>query len=161
VADASCATSVEGALMPAPSSRMVAIPLSPEVQLLGDTAAIRGAAAIDAYRLMSEGIRVVRQRDGIEPSPRLLLTVAALKAAAQASLAADIADIADVREKPTSAPLRSGELVGVEEVARMFGIGHRQARRLAPSLGGHKKRSGVWVFDLGLVRAYIESEKSA
>jgi len=49
----------------------------------------------------------------------------------------------------------------VDEVAGLFGIGLRQARRLGPSLGGWKKRSGEWVFDLGLVKAYIESEKSA
>jgi hypothetical protein len=140
---------------------VVAVMAGPDVQILGDTAAIRGAAALDAYRLISEGIGAVRRRDGIEPSARLLQTVAALKLAAEAarSRGPDSSDIADVRDRRTSAPLRTGELVGVGEVAGMFGIGVRQARRLAPSLGGQKKRSGQWVFDRGIVRAYIESEE--
>jgi len=141
----------------------VEVPASPPVQVLGDAVMIRGAAAIDAYRFMTEGIESVRRRDGIEPPPRLLLTVAGLKAAAIAarSNVADIADIPDVRGGATSRTLRNGQLVGVDEVAGLFGIGLRQARRLGPSLGGWKKRSGEWVFDLGLVKAYIESEKSA
>ncbi len=72
------------------------------MQLLGGSVALlKGAAAIDAYRLVAEDVHVVRRRDGIEPSAR-------------------------------------------------------QARRLAPSLGGQKKRSGEWVLDLGLVSAYLD-----
>jgi hypothetical protein len=130
------------------------------VQLLGDAAILRGDAALDAYRVMTEGIDLVCRRDGIAPSSRLVQTVAALKAAALASqiARADTADIADVRDERTPRSfLRSGERVGVEEVARLLGVGHRQARRLAPSLGGRKTTRG-WVFDLGLVQAYIDAE---
>jgi hypothetical protein len=141
--------------------RTISLPDSPDVQLLGGSVALlKGSAALDAYRLLVEGIATVRRRDGIEPPPRLMQTVATLKAAADAARrpAADRSDIADVRNKPTSPVLVSGELMGIEEVAQMFGVGHRQARRLAPSVGGHKKRSGGWVFDRGLVQAYIDAE---
>lgn len=131
---------------------------APDVQLLGGSVAvISGAAAIDAYRLVTEGIALVRRRDGIEPSTRLLRTVAALKAAAEAARATDTADIADVRTSLTSASLRNGTQVGVAEAADLVGVGARQIRRLAPNLGGVKTRSG-WRFDTGLLAAYLETE---
>lgn len=96
----------------------------PEVQLFGESVAVlHGGAALDAYRLLSEGIRHVRQRDGIEPSPRLLRTVAALQVAAAAHVRSDIAD---VRDEPTSASsVVSENEVGVKEVARMLNVGER------------------------------------
>jgi hypothetical protein len=132
---------------------------SPEVQCLGDAVVIRGMAALDVYRLLTEGIAAVRRRDAIEPNDRLLRTVAALKAASlQASSAST--DIADVRRSATPAMLRTGKALGLEEVARMLGVGPRHARRLAPTLGGVRvaTRGRPWRFDEGLVRAYIESE---
>ena len=141
-------------------SRFVRLDPSPEVQILGDAAVLRGAAALDAYRVMCEGIALVLRRDGIPPSRRLEQTVAALKAAATTSriTSADTSDIADVRKQATSAQsVKTGEQVGIEEVARMCGVGTRQARRLAPELGGHKTSKG-WRCDRGMVQRYIEME---
>ena len=141
----------------------VTVDRGPDVQLLGgEVAAIQGAAALDAYRLMVEGIAVVRRRDGIEPPPRLMQTVAVLKAAADAARTAssEMAEIAELRRGPTAKSLRSGEVIGVEEVSRMLGVGARQTTHLAPSLGGWRTsgRGRPWRFDRGLVQAYIDTE---
>ena len=145
--------------MSALPTRHVQLDPGPEVQLHGDVVMLRGAAALDAYRLVTEGIRLTGHRDGIAPSPRLLQIVAALKAAAPASSSAT-AEIAELRKGPTATSLRSGEVIGIEEVARMFGVGLRQARHLAPSLGGWRTagRGRPWAFDRGLVQAYINAE---
>ncbi len=140
----------------------VTVSTGPDVQLIGGSGAlIQGAAALDAYRVMVEGIARVRQRDCIEPSPRLMETVAALKAAADAARTSSASsEIAELRRRAPSAPLRSGEVIGIEEVARMCNVGQRQARHLAPSLGGWRTagRGRPWRFDLGLVQAYIDAE---
>lgn len=130
----------------------------PDVQLLGDAAVLRGPAALDAYRLITEGIALVRRRDGIEPNPRLLVTVATLKAAAAAGRA-EVPEVRNFRETPDSTSLRGGRLVGVQEVADLLGVSDRQVRNLAGRLGGHKSRRGApWRFDLEMVNAYRESE---
>lgn len=138
------------------SMKTVVVQQGPDVQLIGGSAClVQGRAAVDAYRLITAALKAERRVNGLEPSASLLELQASLKAAAGlAPRTPDIADMADVRERPTSAESVSGRQVGVEEVARLLGVGPRQARRLAPSLGGHKKRSGAWVFDLLLVIAY-------
>ena len=105
---------------------------------------------------MVEGIAVVRQRDAIMPSQRLLKTVAALHAAAEAARAA-MSEVghADVRIRRSSTPSSMRDEVGVEEAARMLGVGHRHTRRLAPLLDGHKSRSGQWLFPRSSVEAYV------
>jgi hypothetical protein len=140
--------------------RQVQLDPTPDVQVLGDALVLRGHALLEMYRAATEGIQVSRQRNCIEPSRSLQKAIAGAKAASSVGRrqrSADMGDIADVRARPTLAALRTGERIGVEEVARMCGVGHRQARRLAPSLGGTKTRKG-WIFDRGLVQAYIDSE---
>lgn len=136
------------------------VPASPDVQLLGDAAVFRGAAALDVYRVLLEGVRLAQQRDAIGPSPRLQLAIAVLKSAAldARAAAADMSDMTDVRGSRTSASsVMSGEVLGIEEVARMCGVGHRQARRLASDLGGWRTSKG-WKFDRGLVQTYLDTE---
>lgn len=136
----------------------VEIPRAPEVQLVGDTVQIRGRAALDAYRVLAEGIGTVRRRDGIEPPPGLRVLLAALKLAADAArVSSDVADIADVRRQASPASLRSGELIGIAEVAELCGVGERQVRRKVSELGGWKNHNR-WVFDSGLVRAYLDTD---
>lgn len=137
----------------------VVVPIAPEVQLVGDAVQIRGRAALDAYRVLAEGVGTVRRRDGIEPPPGLRVLLAALKssAAAAARASSDVPDIADVRRQESEASLRSGELIGSAEAAEMCGLGERQLRRLAGKLGGRKSHNR-WVFDKGLVEAYLDTD---
>lgn len=143
--------------------RVVELEAAPLSQLLGDAAVLRGAAAVEAYRLLIAGVRQVTARDGIQPHPVLLQMLATVKAAAAlaAPRAADIADIADVRDRPHVPASGPRQQITIEEVAAMCGVGSRQARRLAPSLGGTKSRSGRWVFDRQLVEAYLAAERGA
>lgn len=136
----------------------VVVPVAPEVQLVGDAVQIRGRAAIDAYRVLAEGIGVVRRRDAIEPNPGLLILLAALKTSADVARAsADVADIADVRQQKSRASLRSGELIGIAKAAELCGLSERQVRRLAGEMGGRKAHNR-WVFDKGLVEAYLDTD---
>lgn len=133
----------------------VDLPVSPPAQLLGDTAAIRGAAAIDAYRLIVRGINDAQRTDGIAPSPRLLQLVAVLKAAADQARPVSEVGHADVREEVKGTKSSVGKRVEVGEAAQMLGVGSRQTRRLAPSIGGHKSQSGIWSFEVAAIESYI------
>lgn len=138
----------------------VELPRSPDIQLLGgEVVLLQGVAAVDAYILVARGIKITEGVDGIAAPPRLMQLLAALKAAADAAGRSrpDVADIADVRQPSSSGTLRTGERVGVEEVAQMCNVGVRQARRLAPSLGGVKTTRG-WQFDRGLVQVYLDAQ---
>lgn len=52
----------------------------------------------------------------------------------------------DVRESDEAQPVHMEPTVPLEEAATRLGVCHRQARRLAPRLGG-KKRGGRWFVD--------------
>jgi hypothetical protein len=135
--------------------RSVNLPSSPPVQLLGDTAAIRGAAAIDAHRLILRGVRATEREDGIAPSPRLLELVAVLKVAADLARPMSEAGHADVREEVKRAKSSVGKRVEVGEAAQMLGVGPRHTRRLATSIGGRKSQSGIWSFEVAAIESYI------
>ena len=140
---------------PARARGVVRLDDSPDVQVLGDAVVIRGRAVLDGYRILAEGVRAVRVRDAIEAPEHIRQLLAGFKLAGERAAAQpDTSDISDVRDRPRPRPLRTGELIGIAEVARMCGVGDRQARRLAESLGGTKPR-GVWIFDRGLVNAYL------
>jgi len=133
----------------------------PDVQVLGSAAVISGRAAVDTYRVLAEGIRVVRTRDGITPPRSLQLALAALKVAAiaaQVGNGSDTADRTDVRDSGPAASLRTGEVIGLVDVARMLRLSERQARRRAGELGGWKRHPRApWQFDRGLVATYINA----
>lgn len=140
---------------------MVELEAAPEVQVLGDAVLIRGLAALETYRILGPSVARTAAVDAIAPNPRVRLIMAGVKAAAETVAAqrkSDIADTSDVRDQPSTAQLRTGEVIGLADVARMLGLGERQARRRATELGGWRTSPrSPWKFDRGLVTTYMNA----
>ncbi len=141
-------------------THVVRLDRAPDVELLGAAVLVQGRTTLDVYRILGEGIEFCRRRDGIQPHPRLLQALAAFRAAAAAAVdergRPDTEDMPDVRGSGAGPQLRNGELIGITEAAQICGVGERQARRRAAELGGTKQH-GRWVFDRGLVQAYLDT----
>lgn len=126
------------------------------LRLGGGQLLVRGPAVLDLLRLVDLGVRVTRQRDQIEPPPRVrrLLQVLGEEAAELAAVGHE--DVRDDDDLPASAL----ELVTVTEVAHMLGRSTRQARRLMPDFGA-RKVGGVWSVDRAAVAAYLLAVQEA
>ena len=87
--------------------------------------------ALDAARYCVEVAQRARARNGLPPS----VTIARLAAALAPTGQGDAPD--DVGEQSGSGPVSAlQEVVGTREAAGLLGCSPRQARRLAPLLGG-------------------------
>jgi hypothetical protein len=127
------------------------IPGAPPVLLLGDAVVLRGAAAVEAYRLMTKGAAAVQRQDGISPNPRVRQMLLVLEAAARMSAG----PVTDVRKESTPATCATGTRIGTREAADLMGITERHVRRRADELGGIQSR-GRWTYDQTAVLAAAE-----
>lgn len=126
------------------------IPEAPVVQILGDAVVIRGAAAVEASRLLSRGVAAVERQDGIRANNRVLLLLSAVAEVAGMSAC----PVSDVRNETSSARSGSGvtHRIGTREAADLMEISERQVRRLASDLDGRIHR-GRWTYDFNAVQA--------
>lgn len=129
----------------------------PPVQVLGDAVLLQGAAVVDAWWLISLGIREAQRRDGITPSPRLRELHRALEqvAADMRTPPAARSGHADTDTESVAAQSESSvaRTIGTAQVARRLGLTERHVRRLVPALGGYRVR-GAWQFDEAAVDAF-------
>lgn len=133
----------------------------PDVQLLGDAVLIRGAAAVDAYRVLAKSAGTAR-RDGIAPPRRLLQLLTALRAAAEAAEAAAEAVRGTAELRRSADPARSPcDDIGTQEAAAMIGCSTRYVRQL---LATDRLRArvvrGSWRVPVSEVVAYIDARRS-
>jgi hypothetical protein len=131
---------------------MTTEPLSPHlpapVQRLGSAVLLQGSVVRDAAYLVAVGIRALKARDGIGPTPTWLELHRELKTAAGVSSAngtgsrVGAADLASL----------SAEVIGTAEAAGLLGVTERQMRKLASRFGG--ARAGrVHLFDRDAIEA--------
>ncbi|MFY0406907.1 helix-turn-helix domain-containing protein [Solicola sp. PLA-1-18] len=135
------------------------IPQSPDVQVLGDAAIFRGAAALEMYRLAVMGVRYQQRTDQIEANPRVRASLAALKRAAeQAGMSAS--GHADVRKEPDSPSLVMQ--LGITAAAHELDMTERHVRRLAQDgvIAG-RKVGRSWQLDRAAVLAHRLERESA
>ena len=103
----------------------------------GPVLLLTGPVLVDLNWLVTLGIQVARQRDGMTPRPRLLELQRIVAAAAQ-DVRAAASGRADVRAAPDSPELPQDDpdaWIGTREAAITLGLSQRQVRRIATSLG--------------------------
>lgn len=123
---------------------------------------LRGSALAHVSRLADVGARVVERGDGIAPHPELRRLLEELRAEAAEVPAVSATGHADVRGPggwAESGAMGWTDPVDGGEAALMLGVGVRQLRRLAPSLGG-RKVGGSWVFERAAVAAFAAERKA-
>lgn len=130
---------------------------APAVQQLDVAVLLQGPALLDVHYLVALGVREVKRRDGINPSPRLVeLQRCLASAVGRYRAAVSLAGHADVPDHaaPTGSEHPGPEdLLTTREAAVILNICERHVRRLAPELGGATRRGGVLLFDRGAVEA--------
>lgn len=97
--------------------------------------------SVEACRYAVDVAQRSRARNGLPPSTALAQLAGALSAAGQA----------DMPEEPEGQP----DNVTTTEAAALLGCSERQARRLAPALGG-RLTGGRWLLDRVAVAEHIE-----
>ncbi|MCH1867080.1 hypothetical protein [Nocardioides sp. CFH 31398] len=127
-----------------------------------DQVTYTGQGAVDLSRLCALGLRMLEQQAASAGVgvPARYRQVAAAAAQAAAEVGADMRTSSDVRASPTSAVSVTREVVGVREVARLFGVGDRQARRIMEQAGGTKTCNG-WRIDSLALQAEYELRRAA
>ncbi|MDO9378640.1 MAG: helix-turn-helix domain-containing protein [Nocardioidaceae bacterium] len=135
------------------------IPASPDVQVLGDAVVLRGAAALEAFRLVRQGIQYQERTDHISANPRVLGVLAALKVAAErAGMSAS--GHADVRKEPDSPSLVMQ--LGITAAAHELNMTERHVRRLArDGVIAGRKVGQSWQLDRAAVLAHRLERESA
>ena len=98
-------------------------------------------SALDAARYAVDVAQRARARNGLPPSTALARLAAALSPAGQT----------DNPNEPTG----EADDMTTEEAARLLGCSPRQARRLAPALGG-RLTGGRWLLDRVAVAEHTE-----
>jgi hypothetical protein len=134
------------------------LPPVPPVMAQGSSVTYTGQAAADVANLLRLALRVLDdqgRKNGVGVHDRFHLLLHAAELAA-----ADMRTSSDVREAPTSASSEVSRWVGVDEAARLFGVGHRQARRIVREAGGTKTSKGWRINDTDLHAEY-ELRRSA
>ncbi len=136
----------------------LSLPPVPPVMVQGSSVTYTGQAARDVGSLLRLALRSLEQqsaRSGVGVPERFELLLHAADAAA-----ADMRTSTDVRESPVPASSEAGRWVGVDEAARLFGVGHRQARRIVEQAGGEKTTKG-WRIKSTALRVEYELRRSA
>ena len=118
----------------------------PAVILTGDTLGVARQALLVA--------QIVRRRNGSPESPAY---TALLSAIATALSAAGRTDTPQQPVLPCSATELDPDTISTEEAARMLGCSPRQARRLAPKLGG-RRIGGHWRIDSHTLREHLRGK---
>ncbi|MFX1757245.1 helix-turn-helix domain-containing protein [Rhodococcus sp. As11] len=116
--------------------------MTPPVQRLAPGVLLLTGDAVQALAYAVQVAQRARQRNGLPPSRAL----AALASAA-----------GQQDTEPASALETEPEWITTEEAARMLGISDRQARRLAPRLGG-RLTGGRWLLDRRAVTEHQEGQ---
>jgi hypothetical protein len=122
----------------------------PPVQRLGSAVLIQGPAVLELMRLAVLGAKLRSTRDGIAMPDSTRRLIQAL-----ADAAGDVAagGQRDMAEDPDPASWQVVDGVTTKEVAGMLQLSQRQARRLAPALGG-RKVGGVLLVDRDAALAF-------
>jgi len=116
--------------------------MTPPVQRLADGVILLTGDAVAALAYAVHVAQRARHRNGLPPS-RALAALAAATAPGQP-------------DTPTSPDLDTDrDEITTEEAARMLHCSNRQARRLAPQLGG-RLIAGRWLLDRRAVTEHIE-----
>ncbi|MFD6676062.1 hypothetical protein ACFWDA_17045 [Rhodococcus zopfii] len=108
-----------------------------------DGALLLTGDSITAVRYAVRVALAARHRNGLPAHPLLV------------ELAAAVADPGTTDTEPEPAQQDHTELIDTREAARMLGCSNRQARRLAPLLGG-RIHAGRWLLDRDAVTEHIE-----
>ena len=104
-------------------------------------------SAIDAVVLAIELAQSARARNGLPPSTMFAALHQALSPTGQA----------DIAQEPTEQSC-SRDMVPSVEAAQLLGCSPRQARRLAPSLGGSQV-GGRWLLDRQAITEHVEGRE--
>jgi hypothetical protein len=115
----------------------------PPAMLLGDSVLFTPVGVKDLHALLELAVRTGR-RDGIPVSQRLQDYRAAVDAAMSHRRASDVVPEAV-----------SSEWVSTEAIRREFGVGVRQAQRIAAGIPTHRKDRGDW----WVTRSALDAEK--
>jgi hypothetical protein len=140
---------------------------APAAQRLGSAVLLQGSALYEVRYVLTVGARERARRDGVPVSAGVREVLARINEAIveeQMSAGghtkgqvrrlrghADLADGSDGAEWHMPDSFRA---ISSEEVAERLGIGSRQVRRLASSLGAHRAPSGAWMYDPVAVDTY-------
>ena len=125
--------------------------MNPPIQLLGNAVLLQGPA-VDVVKYAIEVARRSRHRNGLPESGTLLT----LSQAFESLSAAGQSDNSDTAVRDTEDVT---EWITTDTAAPLLGCSSRQARRLAPSLGG-RLIGGRWLLDPHAVREHIEGTKT-
>ncbi|MGW4581945.1 hypothetical protein ACWELP_24950 [Rhodococcus aetherivorans] len=117
--------------------------MTPPVQRLAADVLLLTGPAVDALHYTVRVAVAARRRNGL-PVPR-----------AVAELAAALAAPGRTDTEPVAASHDSPDMIDTMEAATMLGCSNRQARRLAPLLGG-RLTGGRWLLDRAAVTQHIE-----
>lgn len=118
---------------------------TPPIQRLAPKVLLLTGDAVDALAYAATVAQRARQRNGL-PASRAL--AALLTAAGQ-------------QDTPETPALETEpEWITTEEAARMLGVSNRQARRLAPALGG-RLTGGRWLLDRRAVEEHTQGKAAA
>ena len=118
-------------------------PTPPPVQRLAPDVVLLTGPAVAAVRYAIRVTVAARLRNGYPPHRGLT------------DVAAALAEPGTADPEPVAPQHDSHELIDVQEAARMLGCSHRQARRLAPSLGG-RLQAGRWLLERTAVTEHLE-----
>lgn len=114
--------------------------MTPPVQRLAPGVLLLTGGAVDALLYAVQVAQRARQRNNLPPSHAL----------------AELASAAGQTDARRVEPLEDEmEMIATEEAARMLECSSRQARRLAPRLGG-RRVGGRWLLDRRAVVEHIE-----
>ena len=125
--------------------------MNPPIQLLGNAILLQGPA-LEALDYAVKVAQRSRRRNGLPDSGALLRLSRAfenLSVAGQSDTAPEsVAETEEVEEWITT-----------DTAAHLLGCSSRQARRLAPALGG-RLAGGRWLLDPHIVREHIEGTRT-
>lgn len=121
--------------------------MTPPVQRLAPGVLLLTGDAVDALAYAVQVAQRARRRNGL-PASRAL-TALALAATGHADN--------ETHPPEHSEPHTTTEWITTEEAARMLGCSNRQARRLAPTLGG-QLTGGRWLLDRQAVTEHREGQ---
>lgn len=123
------------------------------MQLVGGSAILlQRLAVLDAYYLISVGLRATR-RNGAEPPVRMRALQQALSLAAEQVRSTSAPGHHDVAPPRGGAGCSTGDEIGTTTAATVLGLSTRQVQRLAADLDG-RRVGGRWVFDQAAVHSY-------
>ncbi|OBA32784.1 hypothetical protein A5767_16305 [Rhodococcus sp. 852002-51564_SCH6189132-a] len=106
--------------------------------------------SIDAVRFTVRVTIAARQRNGQRIPPEITELARELAVFGQQDTAGEITNNSEMQ----------ADWISTQEMARMLGCSHRQARRLAPELGG-TLHAGRWLIDRAAVTNYLQNRTAA